>query len=90
LSFKRNELNAIEVWTATAKPLNGIYYCSVEYPYMDPKEVPNGRGAELYGGRFASVGTRAVFLAESDSVASEEVLARKPRLGGSAQITLDK
>jgi RES domain-containing protein len=57
---------------------------------MDPKEVLNGRGAEVYGGRFASIGTRAVFLAESDSAASDEVLARKRRLGGSVQITLDK
>jgi RES domain-containing protein len=57
---------------------------------MDPKEVLSGRGAALYGGRFASVGTLAVFLAESDSAASEEVLARKLSLGGSAQITLDK
>jgi len=29
-------------------------------------------------------------LAESDSAASGEVLARKQRLGGSAQITLDR
>jgi RES domain-containing protein len=57
---------------------------------MDPKEVLNGRGAESYGGRFASIGTRAVFLAESDSAASDEVLARKRRLGSNAQITLDK
>jgi RES domain-containing protein len=90
LSFNRDELDAIEAWTATAKPLSGIYYRSVEYRFMDPKEVLSGRGAALYGGRFASVGTRAVFLAESDSAASEEVLARKRRLGGSAQITLDK
>ena len=90
MSFNRDELDAIEAWTATAKTLRGIYYRSVEYRYMDPKEVLNGRGAEAYGGRFASVGTRAVFLAESDSAASDEVLARKRRLGGNAQITLDK
>ena len=57
---------------------------------MDPKEVLNGRGTALYGGRFASVGTRAVYLAESDGAASGEILARKQRLGGNAQITLDK
>ena len=90
MSFKRDELEAIEAWTATAKPLSAVYYRSVEYRFMDPKEVLSGRGAALYGGRFASVGTPAVFLAESDSAASEEVLARKRRLGGSAQITLDK
>jgi RES domain-containing protein len=90
LSFNRDELDAIKAWTATAKPLSAVYYRSVEYRFMDPKEVLSGRGAALYGGRFASVGTPAVFLAESDSGASEEVLARKQRLGGSAQITLDK
>lgn len=90
MSLNRDELDAIEAWTATAKPLSGVYYRSVEYRYMDPKEVLSGRGAALYGGRFASVGTPAVFLAGSDSAASEEVLARKRRLGGSAQITLDK
>jgi RES domain-containing protein len=90
LSFNRDELYAIEAWIATAKPLSAVYYRSVEYRFMDPKEVLSGRGAALYGGRFASVGTPAVFLAESDSAASEEVLARKRRLGGSAQITLDK
>jgi len=51
---------------------------------MDPKEVLSGRGAALYGGQFASVGTPAVFLAQSGNAASEEVLARKQRLGGSA------
>jgi len=90
LSFNRDELGAIEAWTATAKPLSGIYYRSVEYRYMDPKEVLSGTGAAAYGGRFASVGTRAVYLAESDKATTEEVLARKRRLGGSAQITLDK
>ena len=90
MSFNRDELDAIEAWIPTAKPLNGIYYRSVEYRFMDPGELLNGRGAEAFGGRFASIGTRAVFLAESDIAASEEVLARKSRLGGNAQITLDK
>jgi RES domain-containing protein len=72
-------------------PEFGIVTKAVQvYRFMDPKEVLSGRGAALYGGRFASVGTPAVFLAESDSAASEEVLARKRRLGGNAQITLDK
>lgn len=88
--FDRDELDAIAAWAATAKPLKGIYYRSVEYRYMDPKQVLSGKGAALYGGRFASVGTKAVFLAESDSAASGEVLARKQRLGGNAQISLDK
>jgi RES domain-containing protein len=90
LSFNSDELSAIAEWAATAKPLEGTYYRSVEYRYMDQQEVLSGSGAALYGGRFASVGTRAVFLAESDSAASREVLARKQRLGGNAQITLDR
>ncbi len=90
MSFNSDELSAIAEWAATAKPLEGTYYRSVEYRYMDQQEVLSGSGAALYGGRFASVGTRAVFLAESDSAASREVLARKQRLGGNAQITLDR
>ena len=57
---------------------------------MDPETVLDGKGTLLYGGRFASVGTAAVYLAESDAVASREVTARKARLGGAAQISLDK
>jgi RES domain-containing protein len=57
---------------------------------MDPESVLEGKGAMLNGGRFASVGTAAVYLAESDAVASHEVTARKERLGGAAQISLDK
>jgi RES domain-containing protein len=57
---------------------------------MDPKEVLSGDGTQRYGGRFAAVGTRAVYFAESDAGASSEVLARKLRLGGQAQISLEK
>ena len=57
---------------------------------MNPEEVLSGRGTQLHGGRFARVGTRAVHLADSDRAASNEVLARKKRLGDQAQITLDK
>jgi RES domain-containing protein len=57
---------------------------------MDPTEILNGRGTELYGGRFATIGMKAVYLADSDGGASAEVLARKKRLGGTSQISLDK
>ena len=57
---------------------------------MDPAQVLNGRGTELFGGRFAPIGTRGVYLADSDAGASREVLARKKRLGGASQISLDK
>lgn len=90
MSLTEDELTELERWIETARPLQRIYYRSVEYRFMNPDEVLNGRGAELYGGRFAEVGTRAVYLAESDAAASNEVLARKRRLGGQSQITIDK
>lgn len=57
---------------------------------MDPSQVLKGRGTELSGGRFAPIGMRGVYLADSDAGASAEVLARKKRLGGASQISLDK
>ena len=90
MNLDKNELDLIEAWARMAQPLSGVYYRSVEYRYMDPKTVLDGNGAATHGGRFASVGTKAVYLAESDSVASGEVTARKARLGGNAQISLDK
>lgn len=56
---------------------------------MDPKDVLSGAGTQRHGGRFAPVGTRAVYLSVTDSGAGKEVTARKARLGG-AQITLEK
>jgi hypothetical protein len=90
LSLTADELAELERWIKRARPLNGIYYRSVEYRFMDPDEVLNGQGTQLYGGRFAKVGVKAVYLARSDSVASKEVLTRKKRLGGHAHITIDK
>jgi len=57
---------------------------------MDPDLVLNGAGTQRNGGRFAPVGTRAVYLSATDSGASKEVTARKARLGGSAQISTDR
>jgi RES domain-containing protein len=57
---------------------------------MDPVDVLSGAGARAYGGRFAPVGTRAVYLSATDSGASKEVTARKSRLGGAGQISIDK
>jgi RES domain-containing protein len=90
VSLTADELAELKRWIKAAHPLKGIYYRSVEYRFMNPDQVLNGRGAELYGGRFAKVGTKAVYLAESDAAASNEVLARKKRLGGQSQITIDK
>ena len=90
MSLTEAELAELKRWIKSARPLKGVFYRSVEYRFMNPDEVLSGRGAELYGGRFAEVGVKAVYLAESDAVASNEVLARKKRLGGLSQITIDK
>jgi len=57
---------------------------------MDPDEVLSGAGTAAVGGRFAPVGTLAVYLSATDTGTGTEVLARKARLGGSPQITIDK
>jgi RES domain-containing protein len=57
---------------------------------MDPIDVLSGAGARAHGGRFAPVGTRAVYLSATDSGAGKEVTARKSRLGGIGQISTDK
>ena len=44
MSFTRSGLAAVEAWADSAKPLDGIYYRSVEYRFMDPAEVLNGKG----------------------------------------------
>ena len=68
----------------------GAFFRSVEYRYMDPIDVLSGAGARAYGGRFVPIGTRAVYLSATDSAASKEVIARKSRLGGASQISIDK
>jgi RES domain-containing protein len=67
----QRERKLIEAWTNRAKPLSGIYFRSVAYNYMKPEEVLGGMGAAAHGGRFASPGTPAVYLSESDAVARE-------------------
>ncbi|MGB9289969.1 MAG: RES family NAD+ phosphorylase [Terracidiphilus sp.] len=90
MSFNSKQRAAIKRWIDQAIPLKGIYFRSVEYRFMDPRDVLSGAGTRAYGGRFAAVGTRAVYLSATDSGASKEVTARKARLGGAAQITTDK
>lgn len=90
MSFNSKQRASIKRWIDQAVPLKGIYFRSVEYRFMDPRDVLSGTGTRAYGGRFAAVGTRAVYLSATDSGASKEVTARKARLGGAAQITTDK
>lgn len=90
MSLTVAEQAALHKLIKRAEPQAGTYFRSVERRFMDPTEILNGRGTELYGGRFAPIGMKAVYLADSDSGASAEVLARKKRLGGASQISLDK
>jgi len=90
LTFNARQRAAIKRWMGQAVPLNGVYFRSVEYRYMDPADVLSGAGTRTHGGRFAAVGIRAVYLSATDSGASKEVMARKARLGGAAQISTDK
>lgn len=90
MTFNAKQRAAIKHWINQAVPLKGIYFRSVEYRYMDPADVLSGAGTQAHGGRFAAVGTRAVYLSATDSGASKEVTARKARLGGAAQISTDK
>jgi RES domain-containing protein len=90
LSLTVAEQTTLKELIGKLKPTAGTYFRSVERRFMDPSQVLSGRGTELYGNRFAPSGMRGVYLADSDGGASAEVLARKKRLGGASQITLDK
>jgi RES domain-containing protein len=90
LSFNAKQRTAIKRWIGRAVPLNGLFFRSVEYRYMDPVDVLSGSGTRAHGGRFAPKGTRAVYLSATDSGSSKEVTARKARLGGVGQISTDK
>jgi hypothetical protein len=90
LTLSQRERDLITAWTDKAQPLSGVYFRSVSYSFMKPETVLDGAGAAAYGGRFASPGTVAVYLSESDAVATSEVTGRKKRLGGAALINVDK
>lgn len=90
MTFSAKQQRAIKRWINRAAPIRGLFFRSVEYRYMDPIDVLSGAGARAYGGRFAPVGTRAVYLSATDAGASKEVTARKSRLGGGGQISVEK
>ena len=90
MTFSAKQLRAIKRWISQAAPIKGHFFRSVEYRYMDPVDVLSGAGARAYGGRFAPIGTRAVYLSATDAGASKEVTARKSRLGGVGQISVEK
>jgi RES domain-containing protein len=90
VTFNAKQQRAIKRWISCAAPMKGLFFRSVEYRYMDPVDVLSGAGTRAYGGRFAPIGTRAVYLSVTDSGASKEVTARKSRLGGVGHISIDK
>jgi RES domain-containing protein len=71
-----------------AKPFEDRCFRSVEIAYGLPDDVTSGEGTRLHGGRFAPLGSRAVFASLDEVTATREVTARKARLGGRAQISL--
>ena len=90
MTFSAKQQRAIKRWISQAAPTKGHFFRSVEYRYMDPMDVLSGAGARTYGGRFAPIGTRAVYLSTTDAGASKEVTVRKSRLGGVGQISVEK
>ena len=74
----------------TAKPLSGIFFRAVEFRWMHPDDVMSGAGAAKLGGRFVSVGTKALYVSDSEETLLQEIAVRKRRLGGRALIDLDK
>ena len=90
MTLSRRERQLIAAWTDKAQPLSGVYFRSVSYTFMKPETVLEGAGAAAHGGRFASPGAPAVYLSESDAVATNEVTGRKKRLGGATLINVDK
>ena len=74
----------------TAKPLSGIFFRAVEFRWMHPDDVMSGAGAAKLGGRFVPVGTRALYVSDSEETLLQEIAGRKRRLGGKALIDLDK
>jgi RES domain-containing protein len=57
---------------------------------MHPDEVISGAGTVKLGGRFALIGTRAVYASDSDETLAREISVRKDRLGGKALFAIDR
>jgi RES domain-containing protein len=74
---------------AKASSLSGTFFRSVELRWMHPDEVISGAGTIKIGGRFALIGTRAVYASDSEETLAREISARKGRLGGKALISIN-
>lgn len=84
---RKKLLNAL---IAGACPLAGIFYRSVEFRWMHPDDLVSGSGTAKLGGRFAAPGTRAVYASDSEETVLREISIRRQRLGGRAQIDVDR
>jgi RES domain-containing protein len=76
--------------STTAKPLSGVFFRAVEFRWMHPDDVTSGAGAARLGGRFVPVGTKALYVSDSEETLLHEIALRKRRLGGKALIDLDR
>lgn len=90
MTLTATQIRALKDWSATATHLEGEFFRSVSMNRTEPAEVLGGYGAASYGGRFASKGTRAVYLSTTDAGTGKETTERKKRLGGAALINTDK
>ena len=75
---------------ASAKPLWGVFFRAVEFRWMHPDDVMSGAGAVKLGGRFVSIGKKALYVSDSEQTLLWKISGRKSRLGGKALIDLDK
>jgi RES domain-containing protein len=90
VTFNAKQQRANQALDKLCGAQEGLFFRCVEYRYMDPIDLLSGAGTRAYGGRFAPIGTRAVYLSATDSGASKEVTARKSGLGGVGQISVEK
>lgn len=79
---------ALDPLVRDAKPFKGDWIRSVEAQFGAPDDVISGEGTRLNGGRFASIGVRAVYASIDEETVTREVTRRKKRLGGKALISL--
>ncbi len=79
---------ALDQLAGDAKPFKDDWIRSVEAQFGAPDDVISGEGTRANGGRFASVGVRAVYASSDEETVTREVTRRKKRLGGKALISL--
>ena len=73
-----------------ASPLSGMFFRSVEFRWMHPDDVMSGAGAVKVGGRFAAMGTKALYASDSEETLLREISGRKQRLAGKALIDVNR